>query len=74
MISINDEEDLGQIKLITKEQYQTLYKVSKILNSAVYESTLVKSILDLVIKVINAERGLVVKYDEENNNFAIIAA
>jgi len=74
MISINDEEDLGQIKLITKEQYQTLYKVSKILNSAVYESTLVKSILDLVIKVISAERGLVVKYDEENNNFAIIAA
>jgi Nif-specific regulatory protein len=74
MININEQEDLGQIKLITKEQYETLYKVSKILNSAVYESTLVKSILDLVIKVINAERGLVVKFDEENNNFTIIAA
>ena len=74
MIDINVTDDIGQIKLITKEQYETLYKISKILNSAVYESALIKDTLDLVIKVINAERGLVVKYEEENNKFSIIAA
>lgn len=74
MIDINDKEDIGQIKLITKEQYEALYRISQILNSAVYESALIKDTLDLVIKVINAERGLVVKYDEGNNKFSIIAA
>src|SRR3972149_6686461 len=74
MIDINVTDDIGQIKLITKEQYETLYKISKILNSAVYESALIKDTLGLVIKVINAERGLVVKYEEENNKFYIIAA
>ncbi|HKI78353.1 MAG TPA: sigma 54-interacting transcriptional regulator [Ignavibacteriaceae bacterium] len=74
MISIKDKEELDQIRLINKEQFETLYKISQRLNSAVYESALIKDSLDIVIKVINAERGLVVKYDEENNKFAIIAA
>ena len=74
MIDINNKEDIEQIRLITKEQYETLYKISQILNSAVYENVLIKDSLDLVIKVIKAERGLVVKYDEVNNKFDIIAA
>ncbi len=74
MIDINNKEDIEQIRLITKEQYETLYKISQKLNSAVYENVLIKDSLDLVIKVIKAERGLVVKYDEVNNKFDIIAA
>lgn len=74
MIDFKDKEDIGQVKLITKEQYEALYKISRILNSAVYENALIRDTLDIVIKVINAERGLVVKYDEDNNKFSILAA
>ena len=54
MIDINNKEDIEQIRLITKEQYETLYKISQKLNSAVYENVLIKDSLDLVIKVIKA--------------------
>ncbi len=74
MIGIKDSEDLEQIRLISKEQLDTLYKISKTLNSAVFENTLINDTLDLVIKVINAERGLVVKYDELTKKFTIVAA
>ena len=74
MIDIKDRENMEQIRLISKEQLDTLYKISKTLNSAVFENTLINDALDLVVKVINAERGLVVKYDQANNKFTIIAA
>ncbi len=74
MIGIKDKEDLEQIRLISKEQFNTLYQISKTLNSAVYESALINDTIDLVIKVINAERGLVVKYDETTKKFTIVAA
>lgn len=67
-------ENIEQIRLITKEQYETLYQISRTLNAAVYENTLINETLDLVVKVLNAERGLFVKYDDEKNEFSIIAA
>lgn len=62
------------IRLINKEQFETLYQISQTLNSTVYEDTLIRETLDLVIKVLNAERGLFVKHDEEENKFIIIGA
>jgi len=62
------------IRLINKEQFETLYQISQALNSVKYEDSLIQETLDLVIKVINAERGLFVKYDELTNQFDIIAA
>jgi len=70
MISYNTEK----IRLIDKEQFETLYQISRILNSAVYQDTLISDTLDLIIKVINAERGLFVKYNDETNDFTIVAA
>ncbi len=63
-----------KIKLISKEQFNTLYQISQALNSVILEDSLIQETLDLVIKVINAERGLFVKYDFEENKFNIIAA
>ncbi|MGA8263138.1 MAG: sigma 54-interacting transcriptional regulator [Ignavibacteriaceae bacterium] len=74
MIDIKDRDDLEQIRLISKEQLNTLYKISKTLNSAVFENALINDALDLVVKVIYAERGLVVKYDDVSNKFTIVAA
>lgn len=62
------------IRLINKEQFETLYQISQALNSAVYEDSLISETLDLIIKVLNAERGLFVRFDEENNSFIIIGA
>ncbi len=73
MIGTNTEK-IENIRLITKEQFDTLYQISQTLNYAVYENTLIEETLDLIIKVINAERGLFVKYNEENQKFIIIAA
>lgn len=70
MISINTEK----IRLIDKEQFETLYQISQTLNSAVYQDSLISDTLDLIIKVINAERGLFLKYSEETKNYIIIAA
>jgi Nif-specific regulatory protein len=67
-------ENIDQIRLISKDQFETLYQISQTLNSAVYEDTLIRETLDLIIKVIKAERGLFVKYDESTNDFTIIAA
>jgi Nif-specific regulatory protein len=62
------------IRLISKEQFETLYQISQTLNSVVYEDTLISETLDLIIKVLNAEHGLFVKYQEADNNFTIISA
>jgi Nif-specific regulatory protein len=62
------------IKSITKEQFETLYQISQALNSIVYEESLINETLDLIIKVINAERGLFVKYNENTKKFDIICA
>jgi Nif-specific regulatory protein len=62
------------IKQISKEQFETLYSISKRLNSAHYETALITETLDLIVKVLNAERGLFAKYNPKENNFVIIAA
>lgn len=68
------KEEIKKIKSITKDQFELLYEISKRLNSLQYEEGLIEETLDLVINVVDAERGLFAKYDEATNNFEIIAA
>lgn len=67
-------EDIKKIKAITREQFDLLYKISKRLNSLEYEEGLIEETLDLVISVVNAERGLFAKYNNSKKEFEIIAA
>lgn len=67
-------ENIEQFKTLSKDQFETLYHISQILNSAEYESKLIDNTLDIILKVLNAERGLFVKYDDESKDFLIIAA
>jgi Nif-specific regulatory protein len=55
-------------------RFEILYQISKKLNAAFYQETLLKDALDLVIQVVNAERGLVAQYHTEKNDFAMITA
>lgn len=67
-------EEIKKIKSITREQFELLYNISKRLNSLEYEEGLIEETLDLVINVVNAERGLFAKYDNLKKDFEIIAA
>lgn len=68
------EDKLPEIREIRKEQFDALYNISKILNSTVLKEKLIEETLDIVINVIQAERGLFVRFEQEKNDFSIIAA
>jgi Nif-specific regulatory protein len=67
-------ENINHIKNLTKDEFESLYEFTEILNSATRQESLIEDAIDIVIKVINAERGLFVKYDEAYDTFSIITA
>ncbi len=67
-------ENIRYIKELTKEQFEELLRISELLNTASYAESLMEEALDWVIHVINAERGVFVKYLESENSFSIISA
>jgi Nif-specific regulatory protein len=73
-MNLQEQDTIEKIRLISKEQFDTLYQISRILNSVNYTDRLINDTLDLVIDVVNAERGLFVQYDEIKKQFNIIAA
>jgi Nif-specific regulatory protein len=73
-MNLTENGNIDQIKQINKYQFDALYYISRVLNSAVYEGVLINETLDLLIKVFNAERGLFVKYKEDDGSFSIISA
>jgi len=66
--------NINHIKNLSKDEFESLYEFSQILNSTTKQELLIEDAIDIVINVINAERGLFVKYDESNDNFSIITA
>jgi Nif-specific regulatory protein len=67
-------DNINHIKNLSKDEFESLYEFTELLNSATHQDSLIENAIDIVIKVINAERGLFVKYDEVNDNFSIISA
>ncbi|MCL4549529.1 MAG: sigma 54-interacting transcriptional regulator [Bacteroidetes bacterium] len=67
-------DNITHIKNLTKDEFESLFEFTEILNSATRQESLVEDAIDIVIKVINAERGLFVKYDEANDSFSIVTA
>ncbi len=67
----------NQIRIIrdlTKDQFDALQVISHNLNSVIYQDSLIEDTLDLVVSIINAERGLFAHYDERSDSFSIITA
>ncbi len=67
-------ENINHIKNLSKEEFEALFEFTQVLNSPNQQESLIENAIDVVINVINAERGLFVKYDESTNNFSIISA
>lgn len=67
-------ENINILKNLSKEEFEALYAFSQTLNSSNQQDSLIEDAIDIVIKVINAERGLFVKYDSANDTFSIITA
>ncbi|GJQ62084.1 MAG: sigma-54-dependent Fis family transcriptional regulator [Melioribacteraceae bacterium] len=65
--------DFTTISELSGSHFDSLYKISQILNSSEYTDTLIESALDIVIESLNAERGIFVKY-EKDKDFTIISA
>jgi transcriptional regulator with GAF, ATPase, and Fis domain len=68
------DNSIDSIRDIPRDQFRTLYEISKTLNSAVYQDSLVADALDLVIKFLKADRGLFCKYDQEASDFKLVTA
>ncbi|KAF0151620.1 MAG: transcriptional regulator NifA subfamily Fis Family [Ignavibacteria bacterium] len=67
-------ENINHIKNLTKSEFESLYEFTEILNSATRQDSLIEDTIDVVIKVINAERGLFVRYFDSTDSFSIITA
>ena len=70
----NFADSINNIKNLSKNEFESLNEFTQILNSATRQENLIEDAIDIVIKVISAERGLFVKYDEDSDSFFIITA
>ncbi len=66
--------NFSSIKGLSSSHFDTLFRISQILNSSKNQETLFEDSLDLVIEALNAERGVFVKYSPDLEMFDIIAA
>jgi len=71
---IQNLPNINELKNLTKDQYEALYNLSQTLNSTSHEESLIENVVDILIEVTNAERGLFAKYDNESFNFSIVSA
>ena len=65
---------IKEISQLSKDQFSALYQVSRLLNAAKQQDTLISDALDTVIQILNAERGLFAKYHLNLQKISIIAA
>jgi Nif-specific regulatory protein len=65
---------LSPLREIKREQFEVLYKISAMLNTAFYQESLIEHTLDLVIQYLQAERGLFARYDRKTDSFTAVVA
>jgi transcriptional regulator with GAF, ATPase, and Fis domain len=66
--------NINELKKLTNNQFEALNNLSKTLNAASQKESLIEDVVDILIEVTNAERGLFTKYDHENYKFSILSA
>lgn len=59
---------------LSREHYQTLLEISRLLNAAEYTESLIHQVVDLLIDALGAERGIFVRHVAEASHFEIVAA
>lgn len=69
---MQEQLTLNKFANLRAEQFDALYQISQLLNSATYQETLIRDALDLVIRALNAERGLFANYND--GRFSIVTA
>ncbi len=66
--------ELKSVRNISKEQFEALFGISRLLNAISLPENLIDQALDILIDTLQAERGLFVRYNEPGNDFEILAA
>jgi len=69
-----DKQDIKSIRTLHRDQFEVLYQISKVLNAAVYEESLIANALDLAIDFLNADRGLFCRYLPDSDSFDLLVA
>ncbi len=62
------------IRNITKDQFEALFQISRMLNDILIPENLIEKSLDILIETLQAERGVFVRYDSLSGQFEILAA
>jgi len=70
----NNLSDINELKNLTESQYKALNNLSDSLNSCSHGESLIENVIDILIEVTNAERGLFATYNHDTYEFAIISA
>ena len=70
----NPQNSLDGLRGLAPGQYDSLYRISNLLNQAELPESLMSEALDLVIGGIQAERGLFARYHADRDAFLIVAA
>jgi len=65
---------ISSIRDMRRDQFEVLNQISHMLAGASYADNLLEQALDLVIQILNAERGLCTRYHPKDDSFSIIAA
>jgi GAF domain-containing protein len=66
--------NINELKNLTESQFKALNNLSDTLNSCSHGESLIENVIDILIEVTNAERGLFATYNHENFDFSIISA
>ena len=72
--TVLDSKDISKLKPLQKDQFEVLHQISRTLNTANYEESLIGSALDMAIDFIHADRGLFCRYNREEDNFKLVVA
>ena len=66
--------NISELKNLTEAQFRALNNLSDTLNSCSHGESLIENVVDILIEVTNAERGLFATYNHEKFEFSIISA
>ena len=65
--------ELDRLKTLEMDQFDSLYHISQRLIEAEYRETLILDALDIIIKALDAERGLFIQFTNDSQEFVVLS-
>lgn len=65
--------ELDRLKTLEMDQFDGLFHISQRLIEAEYRETLIQDALDIIIKALDAERGLFIQFTRDSQEFVVLS-